>query len=194
MGQFGHIITWRFVKCKVLQHDLRIWHSPSTAATTAWRWGTSSDLAAAHVCSPALTNPYTHTNNNISLVKQHTRLHNKGGDQVDSYTPDDLGLLLRSARPEAQDYVANLGEDKHKDVQNAVFCHWQMYKLQCKVYSPGKADLKTHWLKRSSHSRSGSPPGSGDPAVNRIKIYKVQHNYSLILPALRFEWEQRNIF
>lgn len=32
---------------------------------------------------------------------------------MDSYTPDDLALLLRSARPEAQDYVANLGEDKH---------------------------------------------------------------------------------
>lgn len=34
-------------------------------------------------------------------------------DEEDTHVPDDLPFLLRSARPEAQDYVANLDQDKY---------------------------------------------------------------------------------
>lgn len=30
--------------------------------------------------------------------------------------PDDLSLLLRSSRPEPEDYVANLDQDKHTGI------------------------------------------------------------------------------
>lgn len=106
-------------------------------------------------------------------------------DKEGSSVPDDLSLLLRSTRPEPQDYVADLDQDKYTKVYkthikwrwiNTVFKFQHQYKLynySMWVYWPGKAGLRTHWPKRSSHSRSGSPPGSGDPAGEESKNTKV---------------------
>lgn len=55
------------------------------------------------------------------------------------------------------------------------------------MHSPGKADLRTHWLERSSHSRSGSPPGSGDPSVKATKTLRVQRGFSLSTDGRRDE-------
>lgn len=51
--------------------------------------------------------------------------------------------------------------------------------MSCELHLPGKADLRTHWLERSSHSRSGSPPGSSDPSVTKVtKTFRVQRGFS----------------
>lgn len=38
-------------------------------------------------------------------------------EKEDRCIPDNLSLLLRSSRPEAQDYVANLDQDKYKSMK-----------------------------------------------------------------------------
>lgn len=37
-------------------------------------------------------------------------------DKEDRYVPDDLSLLPRSTRPEPQDYVADLDQDKYTKI------------------------------------------------------------------------------
>lgn len=42
------------------------------------------------------------------------------------------------------------------------------------VHSPEKAGLETHWPKRFSHSRSGSPLGLDDPTGEEFNNTKVK--------------------
>lgn len=99
----------------LLKLDLHILRSPSIAATTAWRWETSSDFAGARVCSPSPANLYTQTHNALIRPQQHIMqcCYNHMTDGEDRYVPDDLPLLLRTTGPEPQDYVADLDREKY---------------------------------------------------------------------------------
>lgn len=97
---------------------LHIWHSPSTAATTALLWGTSSLLAGGRVCSLSPTSPCRHKSMSLWVVDWLMRgMCMTAGEDNDmvTHTPDYLSLLFTRGRPQPQDNMAHLGTNRRAE-------------------------------------------------------------------------------
>lgn len=63
---------------------------------------------------------------------------------------------------------------KTQNSERVISMHrWCLLQLWMSVHTPGRAGSRTHWPGRSSRSRFGSPPESGDPANEGSNNTKV---------------------